>query len=190
MAGCCCDRTEKTKRQQQLAPMLIVSSKLDGTHYSRTSTVLSFFVLPSQASDVFLSAEIKWHNTTLRLEQSHNPCLYIKYRSEIKACGTFILKETCWRGAPPLTKSLQLSWQRLPSFPAQALENDKSCRPEAEANCLVAAKLWQDATGEFICLKVKRCISTGLVSHVDFLFVTTQRGWNHPVGWMLMHLAE
>lgn len=88
----------------------------------------------------------------------------------------FHLKRNLLKGSAAVNKKSTAVMTATPVFPAQAVENDKSCRPEAEANCLVAAKLRQDATGEVICLNVKRCISTGLVSHVDFLFVTTQRG--------------
>lgn len=72
MSDYCCDRTEKTKRQQQLAPMLIVSSKQDGTYFSTVSNCachsLFLFFKPNQVSDAFVSAKIKWHNITLRQE--------------------------------------------------------------------------------------------------------------------------
>lgn len=112
-------RPLKTKRLHQLAPMLIVSSKQDGTHSGAVSDCARhcLFFKPIRPQ---MSPHLPRSNDTTSLwDKNWAPtpaCMCIKNGSGIKACRAFICKETCWRGAPLLAESLQLSgsYSQLP----------------------------------------------------------------------------
>lgn len=115
----CCDRT---KRQQQLAPMLIVSSKQDGADFSAASDCsrhclvsLFFFSLsPNQASDVFpiCQDQMTQHHFETRAEPQPLPVYQIwKWDKSMRG---FHLEKNLVGGEHRVSRESTAVRQRLP----------------------------------------------------------------------------
>lgn len=117
MSGHCCDRTVKTKRQQQLAPMLIVSSKQDSTYFSSVKLRLSQFFLTQSGLRCLpiCQDQMTQHHFETRTEPQPLP-VYQTWKWD-KSMQGFHLKRNLLKGSTTVSRKSTAVRQLLPSFP-------------------------------------------------------------------------
>lgn len=127
MSGHCCDRTEKTKRQQQLAPMLIVSSKPDSTYFSSVKLRLSQFFFLTQSGLRCLPIcqdQMTQHHFETRTEPQPLP-VYQTWKWD-KSMQGFHLKRNLLKGSATVSRKSTAVRQLLPSFPPMRYKMTKA----------------------------------------------------------------
>lgn len=127
MSGHCCDRTAKTKRQQQLAPMLIVSSKQDGTYFSAMSNCARHFFFLTQSGLRCLTIcqdQMTQHHSETRTEPQPLP-VYQIWKWD-KSMQGFHLKRNLLKGSTTVSRKSTAVRQRLPSFPPMCYKMTKA----------------------------------------------------------------
>lgn len=122
MSGHCCDRTEKTKRQQQLAPMLIVSSKKGWQHITtecQTVRVTVFFLTQSGLRCLpICQDQMTQYNFETRIEPQ--PLSVYQIWKWDKSMQRFHLKRNLLKGSTTVSTKSTAVKTATPIFPAHA----------------------------------------------------------------------
>lgn len=150
MSDHCCDTTEKTKSQQQLAPMLIVSSKQDGTYFSAVSNCAChhFFLTQSGLRCLpICQDQMTQHHFETRTEPQPLPVNQIwKWDKSVQG---FHLKRNLLKGSTTVSRKLSESYSHL-SRPCVIKWQKLQTLSQGKLFCCSATK-WQATTNVFIC---------------------------------------